>query len=236
MHIQRSIMKPLAILAVITAWLGAIAVCEAQDLKANDSQLTSIETLFDQIDTAKADGDKDKLAGNLERRLSDYGRAMTAAFNAAVRQAELAAKSKGKQGSVEALKTFEDVAAKHEQRLKQLDERAKKMRSGSILDLFNGSRLALGWRMLDTLGSFIVTPAEAAIAAVPYSICAGLNSNSTAAQWAACNSAIATAIVQRQTAQANFNTCWNNLEGVRPKWWRAVRRAGCTALYIARLA
>jgi hypothetical protein len=233
-HIQIEIMKPLAGVAVITAWLGAIAVCNAQDLKANDSQLTSIETLFNQIDTAKADGDKDKFADNLERRLSAYGKAMSAAFNAALRQAELAAKSKGKQGNVEALKTFEDLATKHEQRLKQLDERGKKMKSSSIPA--TGDRLAFGWRMLDTLGSFIITPAEAAIALNVYGLCHGLNSNSTAAQWAACNRAIANAIGQRSAAQSAFNSCWSSLEGVKPKWWRAVRRAGCTAVYVARLA
>ncbi len=236
-HIQIKIMKPLAILAcvaVITAWLGAIAVCQAQNLKANDSQLTSIETLFNQIDTAKTDGDKDKSADSLERRMSDYAKAMTEAFNSALRQAELAAKSKGKQGNVEALKTFEDQAAKHEQRLKQLDDRGKKMKSSFVPEA--SDRLALGWRMLDSLGSFFISPAEAAIALSVYGFCNGLNSNSTAAQWAACNRAVANAIVQRRIAQSAFNSCWRNLEGVRPKWWRAVRRAACTAVYVARLA
>jgi hypothetical protein len=229
---------------ILSTCLGVIITCagvaEAQErstgLQANNSQLTSIEALFTQIEAAKTDRDKDKLAGNLESRLATYAKAMVASFTTAIKQAQLAAKTRGKEGSVELLKTFEDLAVDHENRLKRLDDQGQKMKSGSTSEPAEGGRVALGWRMLDKISDFFISPAQAAIAVTSWNVCHGLNSNSTAAQWAACANATSNAATQTTAAYATFNACWNGLDGVRPKWWRAIRRAGCVAVLVAKLA
>jgi hypothetical protein len=233
---NRGIMGALAAVALMSTYLGTIVTCEAQGLQANDSQLKSIEELFAQIGTAKTDGDKDKFADKLESQLSTYTKGMVASFGTALKQAELAAKSKGKEGNVEELKAFEDLAVRHENKLKQLEEQGKKMKSGSILEPAEVGKVALDWRLLDKIGDFFISPAEAAIALAVYNVCHGLNSSSTPAQWAACNQAIAAAGPQRSAAQAAYNACWNGYEDRRPKWWRAILRASCVVVLVARLA
>jgi hypothetical protein len=198
-------------------------------LQGNDRQLTSIEALFTQIESAKTDADRDKHADDLEARLAAYAKAMVGSFDAAIKQAELAAKSAGKEGSTEPLKAFEDQAVKHENALKQLDNRGQKLlpKSGSISEPAKGGKLALG----GTIGDFFISPAEAAIALSVYNPC-----HLHPPTQPACNTAIANGITQAAAAHTAFNNCWNGLEGVRPKWWRAIRRVGCVVVLTARLA
>lgn len=219
----------------------------------NDRQLTSIETSFTQIENAKTAADKDRLADTLESRLAAYAKAMLESFDAALKQAETAAKSPVRRDSFELLKKFEDQLQSHERRLKRLDERAQKMKPSSSLQPIEDGKLAVGWRMLEkvsdsigpaqesgkaTLGwllgkisDAVISPAQAAIALSIYNACSATPYNQ-----AACIAATAAGHAQRIAAQNAFNACWNGLEGVRPKWWRAVRRAGCVTVLVARLA
>lgn len=194
------------------------------DLRANDRQLMSIEGLVRQIEAAKTSAAKDRLADTLETSVAAYARAMVASFNAAIKQAE--------QGNVESLKSFEEHATNHENRLKQLDERGQKMapRSGLIQEPAKAGKAALGW-LLETIGDFLISPAQAAIALSVYNAC-----HQNPPNQAACASAVAGGPGQVSAAYATFNNCWNSLDGVRPKWWRAIRRAGCAAALTARLA
>lgn len=198
-----------------------------------DRQLTSIEAVFTQIEVAKTDQDKDKYADDLERRLDAYAKAMLGSITTALKQAELSAMSRGKEGSTELLKSFEDLAKKHEDRLKQIDGRAQKMRpkSGSISELVGGGKVALDWPMLKKIGDFFISPAEAAIALSVYTACHQSPPNQTA-----CAQAVTSGIAQTAAAQTTFNACWNRYEGTRPKWWRAVLRAGCVTALGVRLA
>jgi hypothetical protein len=202
-------------------------------LQENDKQLTTIEGLFKQVEAAKATDDKDKAADDLGSRLDAYAKAMVASFEAALKQAELAAKSQGKEGNTEQLKTFEDLAVKHENRLKQLDNRAKKMqpKSGSIWEPGKDGKTAFVRPVLQKIGEFFISPAEAAIALSVYSACHRSPPNQ-----AACVQGIATGVTQTAAAQATYRACWERLDGVRPKWWRDIRRVACVTALVARLA
>ncbi|MBI2174675.1 MAG: hypothetical protein HYU33_05725 [Candidatus Omnitrophica bacterium] len=94
-------------------------------LQDNDRQLASIEQLFTRIEAAKLI--TDNYADELSVPLAAYAKAMMESFDTAIKQAELAAKSQGKEGSTALLKPFEDLAVKHENRMKQLDMRAQKI-------------------------------------------------------------------------------------------------------------
>lgn len=96
-------------------------------LQASDRQLASIEQLFTQIEAAKLPAEKEKLFDELSQPLAAYAKGMMESFDTAMKQAELAAKSQGKQGSTRLVKPFEALAVKHEQRMKQLDERGEKI-------------------------------------------------------------------------------------------------------------
>jgi hypothetical protein len=229
--------RSLIVGACLGACLIAAGPASSQErntaLQENDKALTSIEGLFSQIEAAKTDGEKDKYADDLERRIQAYAKAMVAAFNAALKQAELANKSQDKQGSTEALKAFEDLAVKHEGQWKELDSRAKKAKpkSGSIWGPALDGIPALGWKMLGQIGDFLISPAEAAIALQVYSAC-----HQSPRNQAACAQALTSGAAQTSAAYANFNACWNSYEGTRPKWWRAFLRGGCALTLTARLA
>lgn len=94
-------------------------------LQDNDRQLASIEQLFTRIEAAKLI--TDNYADELSVPLAAYAKAMMESFDTAIKQAELAARSQGKEGSTALLKPFEDLAVKHENRMKQLDGRAQKI-------------------------------------------------------------------------------------------------------------
>lgn len=204
-------------------------------LQDHDRQLTSIEGLFARIEAAKTTADKDKHADELNNTLAAYAKAMMESFDTAMKQAERANKSRGKEGSTELLKSFEGLAVKHENRLKVLDERAQKIKapaeSSSTSEPVEGGRVARGWPMLEKISDFFISPAQAAIALSVYSACHQSPPNQTA-----CAQAIQTGTTQAAAAQATFNTCWNKYENTRPKWWRAILRTGCVTALAARLA
>ena len=78
---------------------------------------------------------------------------------------------------------------------------------------------------------FFIPQAKAAIALTVSNACHGNPVNQ-----AACAQAIAAGVANGNAARATYNACWNSKEGVRPKWWRAVLRAGCVTALVARLA
>jgi hypothetical protein len=202
-------------------------------LQGNDRQLVSIEQLFTRMEAAKVTADKEKYSDDLSDALAAYAKAIMESFDTANKQAELAAKSEGKGGSTALLKPFEDLAVKHENRLKQLDERAQKImgspKSSSISEPAEGGRVAGGWPMLEKISDFFISPARAAIALSVYTACHQNNPP-------LCTQYTAWGITQTQAAWVIFNACWNNLEGTRPKWWRAILRASCTTGLVVRLA
>ncbi|HYR21520.1 MAG TPA: hypothetical protein VEP30_01170 [Chthoniobacterales bacterium] len=200
-------------------------------LQGHDRQLTSIEASFTQIEAARATADKDKYADALNDTMAAYAKGMMESFDTATKQAELANKSQGKEGSIALLKQFEDLAAKHERTLKQLDARAQKMKAPPEASAYEPAEGDNGWSLLEKIGDFFISPAQAAIAVSTYNQC-----HQSPPNQAACAQAIVNAVTQGNAARNVFNTCWNNQESVRPKWWRAVKRAACTAVLVARLA
>jgi hypothetical protein len=209
-------------------------------LEDHDKQLTSIEALFTRIESAKLPADKEKHSDDLDAPLAAYAKAMMESFDTAVKQAELANKSQGKEGSTELLGNFENLAKKHESRLKQLDQRAKKImspQSGSSSDPAGSAKLARAWPMLEKVSDFFVSPARAAIALSVYNACHHPSGQTwTQAQQTACNTAIANANSQGAAAHTTYNSCWTRYENTKPKWWKALQRAGCVTALVARLA
>jgi hypothetical protein len=94
-------------------------------LQESDKRLTSIEEGFTRMEALKTIGDK--FGDDLNEPLAAYARGMSESFDAAMKQAELAARSQGKDGSIASIKMFEDLAKKHESRLKQLDGKGQKI-------------------------------------------------------------------------------------------------------------
>jgi len=223
----------LALTAIVAlGFLAPIAGYSAtEELLGRDKQLSSIETVFSQIEAAKTTDERDKLSDNFENQLSSYAKGMLSSYDAAVMEATLSAKSQGKEGGIERLKAFEDLAVRHEVRLKALEERGKKLlpRGGSLM--VPHGKVQYGWLLLDKIGDFFVSPAEAAIALSIWNPC-----HTHPAAQPACNNAIASGVTQTAAAQSTFNSCWGSKEGVRPKWWRAILRAGCVTALGVRLA
>lgn len=205
-------------------------------LQSNDKQLTSIETLMARMDAAKSSADKDKYADNLNDTLAAYSKAMLESFDTATKQAELANNSQGREGNIALLRQFEGLAVRHERKLKQVDARAQRMMKASpgttsTSDPDEGDEVAGVWSILNKIGDFFVTPAQAAIALSGYNACSQKPPNQVA-----CAAAIAKGIIDGNTARVQFNTCWNNQANVKPAWWRALKRTACTVALVARLA
>lgn len=226
-------------------------------LKASDRQLGAIEGIFTRIETARLPAEKEKLTDELSRPLAAYAKGMIEGFSEAIKQAEIATKSQGKEGSTAILKPFEDLAAKHEQRLKKLDERAQKIssdiekvedqpkKSSSIAEPAEAAKLAIGWRLLEKISDLFISPAHAAIAIPVVTTCSNANPNSnpppTVAQFAACFVATQTAGALKDQAQITFTACWNAAHRHKLKrdghiHFPALMHTACTATLVARLA
>jgi hypothetical protein len=200
-------------------------------LQDHDRQLTSIEALVTRIEAAKLTADKEKYSDDLSASLAAYAKAMMESFDTAMKQAELANKSQGKQGSTALLKPFEDLATQHENRMKKLDARAQKikapLKSSSTSEPAEGGKMARGWPMLEKISDFFISPAQAAIAITVAAACNQHPPNQTA-----CAQAIATGVTQAAAARNTFNTCWNAAQ----KPLQGLKRLACTAALIVRLA
>lgn len=226
-------------------------------LLARERQLTSIEQLFTRIEVAKLPGEKEKLSDELSKPLAAYAKAMMEDFDTAMKQAELAAKSQGKEGSTALVKPFEDLAKQHEGRMKTLDARAQKIggdiekgegetkKSSSIAEPTEATKVARGWPMLEKISNFLISPAHAAIAIPVVAACSQANPNSnpppTVAQFATCLLATQTAGGLRVQAQTTFTACWNAAHRHKLKrdghiHFPALMHTACTATLLARLA
>lgn len=87
------------------------------------SKLGSIENILSRVEGQKLVTERD--SEDLGRTMFEYAEGMKAAFDVALKEAELAASSKGKQGSVGSLKHFEDTAKGHEARLKSVEAKTQ---------------------------------------------------------------------------------------------------------------
>ena len=92
------IIRALLLSACLAVTLAYGGVAQAQE---TDRQLTEIERLATQVETAKTTRERDKLADTLESRLQAYVRATLARFDAAIKQLQATAKSR--EPNVEAL-------------------------------------------------------------------------------------------------------------------------------------
>lgn len=220
-------------------------------LQARDRQLTSIEQLFTRIEAAKLPAEKEKLSDELSQPLAAYAKGMIEDFDTAMKQAQLAAKSQGRQGSIGLLKPFEDQAVKHEQRMKNLDARAQKIggdiekgegagetkKSSSIVE---PAKVAHGWPMLARISDFLISPAHAALAIPVVAACGSLVAGNEAA-WLPCVKSFVIAIPAGVAAVNQFDACWGAAH--RHKLRRdghihfpALMHTACTATLVAKLA
>lgn len=219
------IIRALLLSACLAVTLAYGGVAQAQE---TDRQLTEIERLATQVETAKTTPERDKLADTLESRLQAYVRATLANFDAAIKQLQATAKSR--EPNFEALKKLEDGLQNQEKRLNELDKRMQKMKPSSSLQPLEGGKLALGW-LLGKIGDAVISPAQAAIALSIYNTC-----NAKPYNQAACLKAATTGHSQRVAAQSTYNACWSKHANRKPNWVRAALRAGCVAALVARLA
>lgn len=219
-----------------------------RELKASDKALTAIENSFTKIENAKSAKERDALADGFERQLSVYARGMMKQCELALAQASQAAKTNGRAGSVKLPVLYEELAQQHEKRLKSLEARAEKLKgeikergggeakkSGSIAEPTEGQEVAEPRTMVEESNEFFITPEPFIVIAVN-TACSGLNRDSPREDWVKCANATVTANSQRAAAWAQYNSCWNSHANVKPKWWRAILRAGCVIALTARLA
>jgi hypothetical protein len=201
----------------------------ALDTQSLDAKLTAIQQAFSALVRGKGDTDRDSIADGLEKQLSEYKGAMSVAYEQASKRAELAARTPADRRGFEMIATFERLAVRHEDALRVLNDQGSLIgRKLGYLEWPAARRLVpASYGVLDV----IFPPANAAIAAGVSAICGATN-----VTVAACAAAVAAGVVATGNASATFNSCWASYEGTRPKWLRALRRAGCTAVYVAKLA
>lgn len=101
---------------------GVPAAVKAR-LDTLEIKLKNIESVVQRIEAQKMIKEGDAEA--LDRSMNEYAEGMRAAFDAANNDAAAAAKSQGKEGNVEHLRSFEATAKAHEQRTKALDAKSK---------------------------------------------------------------------------------------------------------------
>lgn len=105
-----------------------------EKIKLSTTKLDEMERLFVEIETKQVltlEG-----AEKLEKAMNDYAEAMITAFDAAQRDAEEYANSKGERGTIETLEFFERNAKVHESRLNKIESKAdtiqNRFRDGKI--------------------------------------------------------------------------------------------------------
>lgn len=244
----------LVALSVSTAFAESVAQFNAS-LQASDRQLASIEQLFTRIEAANLPAEKEKLSDGLSKPLAEYANGMIKSFDTALKQAELTAKTQGKEGSTALVKPFEDLAKRHEQRMKQLDGRAQKIggdiekgevetkKSGSIAEPAESAKAAHGWPMLEKVSDFFISPAQAALAIPVVAACGPLVLTVGVLHSAlqACVVSVANASTAGAQAVNQFNACWGAAH--RHKKLKdghihvpALMHTACTATLIQKLA
>lgn len=203
-------------------------------LRRADTQLASIESGFNQLQRAPA-ARGDALADAFDAQQRGYAENMIAQYSEALNQTRRFNQTNGRDGTIAGLKLFEDLAVRHEAKLKVLADRARAAGSASggasraIPPAVADVRQSGG--VLDSIAGFFIPQANAAIALRVYTIC-----NQQPRNQAACAAAIAQGVIDGNAARATFNRCWASHEGVRPKKLRAFYRSLCTAALVVRLA
>ena len=224
-------------------------------LQARERELASIEQLITRIEAARLPSEKEKLSEGLSAPLDAYAKGMIENINTALKQAELGAKSQNKEGSTGLLKPFEDLAVKHEQRMKKLDERAQKIgrdiekgegeppkKTSSIAEPAEGTKVARGWPMLEKVSDFLISPAHAALAIPAVAACGPLTVASAGTAFILCLTAVGTTIPLVGLAVSKFSTCWSAAHNHRIKNGDKhyhnmdLMRTSCIAILIATLA
>jgi len=199
-----------------------------QNLGKLTTQLNSIDGTFKQIESSPRS--RTDMAGEqFERQQAAYASGMYDIYINQLQSVALFAKTNGKEGSINGITQFEVLAKAHETRLRQLNERGKRLQpaGGTPVSMQVPVRLTpVAWSPID----LIIPRAHAAIALTVVIACKQ-PVNATV-----CAAATAKAIVDGKIARQQFDACWAKYEGTRPKWWRAILRAGCTATFVARLA
>lgn len=125
-----SLLLALSASAVFAQGSAGGAVVPSQfnaNLQGHDRQLSSIEAFFGQLESTKSLGDR--YSDDASSLMTVYAKAMMESYDTAIRQTELAAKSQGKEGSTALLNSFEDLAVRHENRLKLLDNKTQRILS-----------------------------------------------------------------------------------------------------------
>lgn len=199
-------------------------------LKDIDRQLAEIEGVANKMHEARNGDQKDAFADDLESKLSQYSKEMFSSFRVAIQQANLAQKSGGRRGSIELLHNYEDLASNHERRLATIDK-VLQPEGGKPVASRSSNSNELSWRVGQVILNVLVPPAEAAIALSVNGACQQNPRNQVA-----CTQAISNGNSLANSAQSQFAACWGGYEGTRPKAWRAVKRLGCSAALVARLA
>jgi hypothetical protein len=134
------------------------------------------------------------------------------------------------------LNDFEMLAQRHERRTSVLARKADMITKGQQTSFLRLTPAAtpVSSGFLASLHEFMFPSARAAIALTVYNACKKDGNGNVNA--AACTAASVKALADSNAARNAFNGCWAKYENTKPKWVRALARAGCTAALVARLA
>lgn len=131
----KKFIAPLVVLCL--AFSGTLAAAQAgengaspklkEKLVSAESKLKKIEFIIRKIEQGKVIKEKD--SADLDSTLYSYAETMKFSISEALADTEKAAKSKGKEGNINALKYFEKQAKAHEARLKVVDNKTKNIKA-----------------------------------------------------------------------------------------------------------
>lgn len=221
-----------------------------------DRQLAHIERLINNSETARSVSEYETQGRELSESLGQYAKSMLQVTNDALMDVEKAAKSKGKEGSFASLRQFEDLMGRHEHRMKQMDDKSRKIAekletlesdskgdSKKISSIWTpaGDIAARAWLVARQLTESAIPSANAAILIPVVAACSQLIPSSATAAFQACTAATALTQTQRAAATSAFNACWGSAH--RHKKLKdghvhllATMHTACTAVLVARLA
>lgn len=211
-------------------------------LRSNEQALVQMERVQAQIEATKGDGPRDALAAAYESQQLRYVDVMQKQHDTAV-QAVLCCGGPrpikdlvNNEAGMAQLNEFEMLAQRHERRTQELAIRGEKIAPGRQTSFWQPDFDPLRGVsvLLSSAHDFVFPPAHAAIALTVYNACKKNEAGTVNQQ--ACAAAAAKAVIDSNAARQTFNACWAKYENTKPKWWRSVQRAGCTAALVARLA
>ncbi|HYX24229.1 MAG TPA: hypothetical protein VFC23_08770 [Thermoanaerobaculia bacterium] len=212
------------------------------ELLQNREHLNRAESAVAKIEREKRVTEEDSAA--IDRELYAYATAIKSAYDRASQQAETAGKTKGKQGSVGHFITFEETAQADQKKVERIQKRLeaidRKIQSkeirlderSSFRDPAAGSDVpAAAPSLYDTVVACLggdwslVDSAEASLALPCVAPCSAQN-------WGACAACIVSKAPGAVSAWNSFQSCWNGAH----KPFQALKRAGCVAVFLARIA